>query len=249
MAVNDGNDSSTEEIETKKVPYCWGNAQTPFALPFLRFRVPNSNFTTFVSPPELRRSITNAADHFFSFLHSLASQNPILNKVLSLSSEFHSLCVQIRCSNYRNMRSLCNHNFAAVLPGDSVAGLVVANGVSSFLSIYNTLLIVRLVLTWFPNSPPAIVSPLSTICDPYLNIFRGLIPPLGGTLDLSPILAFLVLNAFTSTAAALPAELPVTEQSEQGLAAPLQSTHVTTSQKKWMTRLQGKRSKNSGSAI
>ena len=49
-----------------------------------------------------------------------------------------------------------------------------------------------------------------TLCDPYLNIFRGIIPPLGGTLDLSPILAFLVLNAFTSTAAALPCELPVT---------------------------------------
>ena len=58
------------------------------------------------------------------------------------------------------MRSVGNHNFAAVLPGDSVAGLVVANGVSNFLNIYNTLLIVRLVLTWFPNAPPSIVSPL-----------------------------------------------------------------------------------------
>jgi YggT family protein len=50
------------------------------------------------------------------------------------------------------------------------------------------------VLTWFPNPPEAIVAPLSTVCDPYLNLFRGVIPPLGGTLDLSPILAFLVLN-------------------------------------------------------
>jgi YggT family protein len=33
-----------------------------------------------------------------------------------------------------------------------------------------------------------------TICDPYLNLFRGIIPPLGGTLDLSPILAFIVLD-------------------------------------------------------
>jgi len=58
---------------------------------------------------------------------------------------------------------LSNHNFAAVLPGDSVAGLVVANGIINFLNIYNTLLVVRLVLTWFPNSPPAIVSPLRYI--------------------------------------------------------------------------------------
>lgn len=68
--------------------------------------------------------------------------------------------VQIRCSNYRNRRSVSNYNFAAVLPGDSVAGLVVANGVLNFLSLYNTLIIVRLVLTWFPNTPPVIVSPL-----------------------------------------------------------------------------------------
>jgi hypothetical protein len=34
----------------------------------------------------------------------------------------------------------------------------------------------------------------STLCDPYLNLFRGLIPPLGGTIDLSPILAFVVLD-------------------------------------------------------
>ena len=34
----------------------------------------------------------------------------------------------------------------------------------------------------------------STLCDPYLNLFRGIIPPIGGTLDLSPILAFVVLD-------------------------------------------------------
>ncbi|CAI5984206.1 unnamed protein product [Closterium sp. NIES-65] len=48
----------------------------------------------------------------------------------------------------------------------------------------------------------------ATICDPYLNIFRGLIPPIGGTLDLSPILAFVVLSAFTNACVALPAEMP-----------------------------------------
>jgi hypothetical protein len=40
----------------------------------------------------------------------------------------------------------------------------------------------------------------STIVDPYLNLFRGIIPPIGGTLDLSPILAFVVLNVFTGCA-------------------------------------------------
>jgi YggT family protein len=48
----------------------------------------------------------------------------------------------------------------------------------------------------------------STICDPYLNLFRGIIPPIGGTIDLSPVLAFLALNVFTNAAQALPAEIP-----------------------------------------
>ncbi|KQK23341.1 ylmG homolog protein 2, chloroplastic isoform X2 [Brachypodium distachyon] len=131
--------------------------------------------------------------------------------------------------------------FAAVL-GGSVAGMVVSNGVNSFLSLYNTVLVIRLVLTWFPNTPPAIVSPLSTICDPYLNIFRGIIPPLGGTLDLSPILAFLVLNALTGTAAALPAELPGPASSGS-----VQPGDLTANQRKWMRRIcSGKRQETDG---
>ncbi|KAG2500956.1 hypothetical protein HYH03_000779 [Edaphochlamys debaryana] len=97
---------------------------------------------------------------------------------------------------------------AAIIPGDSTAELVLTNGLNNFLNLYNTALIVRLVLTWFPNPPEVIVSPLATICDPYLNLFRGIIPPLGGSLDFSPILAFVVLNLFTNSAAALPCEVP-----------------------------------------
>ena len=64
------------------------------------------------------------------------------------------------------------------------------------LSIYSFLLIIRVLLSWFPNldwSNPILVN-LSAITDPYLNIFRGIIPPIAGTLDISPILAFLLLN-------------------------------------------------------
>lgn len=85
----------------------------------------------------------------------------------------------------------------------------------------------------------------STLCDPYLNIFRGIIPPLGGTLDLSPILAFLVLNAFTSTAAALPAELPPTGVSRDDPSHKMEP-HLTMSQRKWMRRHAGNRSKTAG---
>lgn len=38
---------------------------------------------------------------------------------------------------------------------------VLTSGVINFLQLYNSALIVRLVLTWFPNPPEAIVTPLA----------------------------------------------------------------------------------------
>ncbi|CAN1217196.1 YlmG homolog protein 2, chloroplastic [Linum perenne] len=208
----------------------------PFLRPILRKPSPERSS----SPPlvhDLHKCLTAAVENCTRFLQHLTSANPFHKAFLSLSSGSHR-----PYSSPSEFRVAGSSNFAAILPGDSVAGVVVANGVLNFLNIYNTLLVVRLVLTWFPNSPPAIVSPLSTLCDPYLNIFRGIIPPLGGTLDLSPILAFLVLNAFTSTASAIPAELPAPP--EQEIASPVVRRSptwfhgLTTSQRKWLSRLQ-----------
>ncbi|MBD2666319.1 hypothetical protein B6N60_01666 [Richelia sinica FACHB-800] len=66
---------------------------------------------------------------------------------------------------------------------------------ASFITLYSSLLIIRVLLTWFPtinwyNQPFAA---LSQITDPYLNLFRSIIPPLGG-MDFSPVLAILALN-------------------------------------------------------
>ena len=66
---------------------------------------------------------------------------------------------------------------------------------ATFVTFYSYLLIIRVLLTWFPtinwyNQPFAA---LAQISDPYLNLFRSIIPPLGG-MDFSPILAFLALN-------------------------------------------------------
>jgi YggT family protein len=65
----------------------------------------------------------------------------------------------------------------------------------NFLNIYLILLVVRVLLTWFQSASWAeqIMSFLSPITDPYLNLFRSIIPPLGG-MDLSPILAFFALQ-------------------------------------------------------
>lgn len=66
---------------------------------------------------------------------------------------------------------------------------------NTFIQIYVVLLIIRILLTWFPTvnwySQP--FAALSQITDPYLNLFRSIIPPLGG-IDLSPMLAILVLQ-------------------------------------------------------
>lgn len=108
----------------------------------------------------------------------------------------------------RTLAILPHGNFAAIIPGDSVAETVITSGIASTLNLYQSALIVRVILTWFPQAPPFLVNPLSTICDPYLNLFRGLIPPIGGTFDLSPILAFVVLDLLTGSAASLGAEMP-----------------------------------------
>ncbi len=61
--------------------------------------------------------------------------------------------------------------------------------------IYTLVLIVRVLLSWFPNLDPSnpVISSICSICDPFLNVFRGLIPPIGG-IDLSAIVAFLSLQ-------------------------------------------------------
>jgi YggT family protein len=69
----------------------------------------------------------------------------------------------------------------------------------TFIGIYTALLFIRILLSWFPNidwynQPWAILSQLT---DPYLNLFRSIIPPLGG-MDFSPILALLLLQVLSS---------------------------------------------------
>lgn len=72
---------------------------------------------------------------------------------------------------------------------------LLTNTLATSLNIYLLLIFVRILLTWFPTveSMNQVASFLSPITDPYLNIFRSFIPPIGG-LDLSPMLAIIVLQ-------------------------------------------------------
>jgi YggT family protein len=83
---------------------------------------------------------------------------------------------------------------------DSTAILpLLTTALANFLQIYLILLIIRILLSWFPNInwmqfPFSILSQLT---DPYLQIFRRFIPPLGG-IDFSPILGFFLLQFLVS---------------------------------------------------
>ncbi len=76
---------------------------------------------------------------------------------------------------------------------------LVMTALANFLFIYLILLTIRILLGWFPNidwmRQP--FSALRQLTDPYLDIFRSFIPPLGG-LDFSPILGFFLLQFLIS---------------------------------------------------
>ncbi|NBD16346.1 MAG: YggT family protein [Cyanobacteria bacterium] len=76
---------------------------------------------------------------------------------------------------------------------------LLTNSLANFLNIYLLLIFVRILLSWFQTAGWAqqAMSFLSPVTDPYLNIFRSFIPPLGG-IDLSPILAIFSLQIISS---------------------------------------------------
>ncbi|WP_312469221.1 YggT family protein [Neobacillus sp.] len=62
------------------------------------------------------------------------------------------------------------------------------------ITIYSYALIVYILMSWFPNARESSIGQLlGRICEPYLEPFRKIIPPIG-MMDISPIVAFLVLN-------------------------------------------------------
>jgi YggT family protein len=71
----------------------------------------------------------------------------------------------------------------------------IINGINSVISLYIFIILVYCVLTWIPNidwyKQPAIT--VKQLVEPYLNLFKRIIPPVGGMLDISPIAATIVL--------------------------------------------------------
>ena len=80
----------------------------------------------------------------------------------------------------------------------------IATYVDALFTVYFILIIVRIVLSWVQQFRPipynmtlrAVIGFIEESVDPYLNLFRRVIPPIslgGAGLDLSPILAIILL--------------------------------------------------------
>ncbi|HIT45340.1 MAG TPA: YggT family protein [Candidatus Aphodovivens excrementavium] len=59
------------------------------------------------------------------------------------------------------------------------------------------IIFVYVLMSWIPVSTGVVADiyrVLGRVCDPFLNVFRRFIPPIGGMVDISPIVALLVLQ-------------------------------------------------------
>ncbi|MGA8745729.1 MAG: YggT family protein [Solirubrobacterales bacterium] len=77
----------------------------------------------------------------------------------------------------------------------------VANYVNALFTVYIILIFVNILISWLPRVPynrvlRAVLDFVSETTNPYLNLFRRFLPPIGGgglALDLSPMLGIIVL--------------------------------------------------------
>lgn len=187
---------------------------SPILLPTRRIRASISSATTssssVLSPqviPESPPEILSGSTRTLATLFALA---------LSLSRVFMKLAHRIPLpvwseqlagimSLQRNSISTMGPLFFAALRDRPAGSLntpltVVAAGLAKWLDIYSGVLMVRVLLSWFPNIPweRQPLSAIRDLCDPYLNLFRNIIPPVFDTLDVSPLLAFAVLGTLGS---------------------------------------------------
>jgi YggT family protein len=66
---------------------------------------------------------------------------------------------------------------------------------STLFEIYGWLIIAYVLMSWFPNARESAVGEmLGRVVEPYLAPFRRFIPPIGGVLDISPIVAYFALR-------------------------------------------------------
>lgn len=72
---------------------------------------------------------------------------------------------------------------------------MIINLIQIIFTIYTVLILIRVLGSWVPQlAGSPIMRFVAFYTDPYLNLFRRVIPPIGGVLDISVIAAFIVLR-------------------------------------------------------
>jgi len=84
----------------------------------------------------------------------------------------------------------------------------VADYVGALFLVYIILILIRVLMSWIPRMPyhpwlRSVLDFISETTDPYLNLFRRMIPPIGGGLDLSPMIGIVLLYILRGLVVAL----------------------------------------------
>ncbi|MCP3771936.1 YggT family protein [Paenibacillus sp. MZ04-78.2] len=67
--------------------------------------------------------------------------------------------------------------------------------IRTLIQIYQYVLIAYVLLSWLPSARESFIGEmLGKLCEPYLSVFRRFIPPIGGMIDISPIVALIALR-------------------------------------------------------
>ena len=104
------------------------------------------------------------------------------------------------------LRDVCRAAVDAMTTLFAITRTDVADYLNTLVLVYLVLIFIRILTSWIPRMPynrylAAFLKFVSDVTDPYLNLFRRILPPVRmgpGALDLSPIVATFVLIIVSS---------------------------------------------------
>lgn len=80
------------------------------------------------------------------------------------------------------------------------------NVLFALIHFYSILILIYCLMSWLPVGASGLIedirSVLASLCEPYLGLFRKIVPPLG-MVDITPIIAILVLQVLRSVIGAI----------------------------------------------
>ena len=67
------------------------------------------------------------------------------------------------------------------------------------LNVYIIIILIRIILSWIrPNPRNPFVQVIYKLTEPVLTPIRQIVPPIGGTIDISPIILFFIIYVIMS---------------------------------------------------